>query len=283
MRETRVLMSSEIQADGARESVDSFAATPSSAANYSSLAESPAMSEENPKRRVYGEQPQSPPSEGVPPAFSEDLALALLKSPDLPAEEIEQLTKNSAVMKSRKVRMAMAAHPRSPRHIALRLIREFYTFDLMRFTLMPGVAADLRRSADDLLVARLASITLGERISLARRSSGRVAAALLLDKESQVWQTALENSRLTEAALISAMQRPAAAPAFVQAVSHHARWSVRPEVRIALLRVAHTPLARALEFARSLSRARLRDVLHTSRLAEKTKAYLRSALLAGSD
>ena len=114
-----------------------------------------------------------------------DLALAAVKDRDLPSEVIEQISRNAAVMKSRKVRMALAAHPRAPRRIALRLIRELYTFDLMQFSLIPAVAADLKRVADEMLVARLASITLGERIALARRSSAMVAAALLLDKESR--------------------------------------------------------------------------------------------------
>jgi hypothetical protein len=158
------------------------------------------------------------------------------------------------------------------------LIREFYTFDLMQFSLLPAVAADLKRVADELLVSRLASITLGERISLARRSSVMVAAALLLDNEARVWQTALENPRLSEAAIVKALLRANATPAFVKAVCHHAKWSVRPEIRMALLRNEFTPLARALEFSRRLSPALLRDILHASRLPEKIKAYLRKGL-----
>jgi len=212
------------------------------------------------------------------PALTEDVALGLLKTRDLPSEAVEQINKNAAVMKSPKVRRALAAHPRTPRRIALRLIRELYTFDLMQFSLMPAPAADLKRVADELLVARLASITLGERISLARRSSALVAAALLLDKEAPVWQTALENPRLTEAAIARALQRPNATAAFVEAVCHHAKWSLRPEIRIALLRNEKTPLARALEFARRLSPPHLRDILHNSRLPGRTKAYLKKDL-----
>jgi hypothetical protein len=211
-------------------------------------------------------------------ALTADLALALVKDRDLASEVIEQISRNPAVMKSRKVRVALAAHPRTPRRIALRLIRELYTFDLMLFALLPAVAADLRRAADELLVARLASITLGERISLARRSSAMVAGALLLDKEARVWQTALENPRLSEAALVKALLRPGATPAFVTAVCHHAKWSVRPEVRCALLRNESVPLARALEFARRIPPAQLRDILHASRLPEKVKSYLKEEL-----
>jgi len=222
--------------------------------------------------------PATPQEE--PASLTEDLALALLKNRDLPSEEVEQIAKNAALMKSRKVRLALAAHPRAPRRVALRLIRELYTFDLMQFSLMPAVSADLKRVADEQLLARLASITLGERLSLARRSSALVVAALLLDKESPVWQAALDNSRLTEAAIVKALQRPNAGAAFLEAVCHHPKWSLRHEIRVALLRNPHTPLARALEFARRLPPPLLRDVLHTSRLPEKTKAYLRKDLEA---
>ncbi|HWY04722.1 MAG TPA: hypothetical protein VNX60_13690 [Candidatus Acidoferrum sp.] len=207
-----------------------------------------------------------------------DLALAALQDRNLSSEAIEQISRNPGVMKSRKVRLGIAAHARAPRRIALRLIRELYTFDLMQFSRFPAVAADLKRVADELLLARLASVTLGERISLARRSSGRVAAALLLDRESRVWQTALENPRLAENGVVKALLRPSTTPTLVKAVCHHPRWSVRPEIRMALLRSKYTPLARALEFASYLPPVQLRDLLHSSRLPEKIKTYLQKDL-----
>jgi hypothetical protein len=216
----------------------------------------------------------APELQAADPTLTEDLALGIMKDRDLSSEVIEQISRNTAAMKSRKLRVALAAHPRAPRRIALRLIRELYTFDLMQFSLIPAVAADLKRVADEILVARLASITLGERTALARRSSAMVAAALLLDKESRVWQTALENPRVTEHAIVKALLRPAATPAFVKAICYHAKWSLRPEIRYALLRNEYTPLARAVEFARRLPPAHLRDILHTSHLPEKIKAYL---------
>jgi hypothetical protein len=210
--------------------------------------------------------------------LTEDAALGQLKQRDLSADTIEHISHNTGAMKSHKVRLALAAHPQTPRRIALRVIRELYTFELMQFAMTPTAAADLRRVADELLVARLASITLGERISLARRSSEMVAGALLLDKETPVWQAAMENPRLTERAVVKALQRTGAMPSFVEAVSHHSKWSVRPEIRIALLRNAHTPLARAIEFARRMPPPQLHDILHTSRLPEKIKSYLRKDL-----
>jgi hypothetical protein len=206
---------------------------------------------------------------------SEDLALAQLKNPELSSEQIEQISRQTGLMKSRKVRMAVACHQKTPRRVALRIIRELYTFELMQFALIPVAAADLKRLADELLLSRLTSIALGERISLARRSSTLVAGALLLDKESSVWQAALENPRLTEVAIVRALQRTNATAAFVEAVSHHSKWSVRSEVQVALLRNAHTPLAKAIEFARRIPAQQLRDILRVSRMPEKIKSYLR--------
>jgi hypothetical protein len=53
---------------------------------------------------------------------------------------------------------------------------------------------------------------------------------------------------------------------------------VRREVQIGLLRNRHTPLTRALKFARFLPAPLLRDVLHGSRLPEKIKEQLRQEL-----
>ena len=238
------------------------------------------VSEEPQSESVFtGSTPDDPSSPGPSDsAMTEDVALALLKERDLPPENIEQIAANIGVMKSRKVRLALAGHPRSPRRIALRLIRELYPFDLMKFSLTAAVAADLKRVADELLVARIASVTLGERIALARRASAMVAAALLVDREARVWQTALENPRLGEAAIVKALLRPNSSPALVKAISHHAKWSLCPEIRMALLRNEYTPLARALEFARRMPPAQLRDILHASRLPERTKTYLRKEL-----
>jgi hypothetical protein len=228
------------------------------------------------------EQPQPDPlktdqdtNSADPSALNEDLALAQLKNRDLPTKQVEQISQDAGLMKSRKVRLAVAAHPRTPRRIALRTIRELYTFELMQFALTHSAAPDLKRVADELLVGRLASTSLGERITLARRASQLVTAALLLDKDKRVWEPALENPRITEAAIVKVLQRTTAAPAFVQAVCRHPKWSVRPEIRVALLRNAHTPLARAIEFARGIQPRQLRDILHTSRLPPRTKEYLR--------
>ena len=210
----------------------------------------------------------------VDPALTEDLALALLKRADLPPEVLEQLSKNGNVLKLRKVKVALVCHAHTPRHVSVPLARQFYIFDLLKVALSPSVPADVKVAVDEMLIARLKTITIGERLSLARRASGRVAGSLLLDGEARVMRTALENPRLTEAFVIQAVLRPQADAAFIQAVAQHSKWSYRREIRIALLRTEYLSLARALEFSRRIPPPLLRELLQTSRLPARIKDQL---------
>jgi hypothetical protein len=206
--------------------------------------------------------------------LSEDSALSLLKRANLAPEVLEQLAKNGSLLKNRKVKLALASHPKTPRHVSLPLVRQLYTFDLMQIALTPAVPADLKRAADETLCNRLDTLASGERLTLAHRGSGHIAEALLADAETRVMQAALQNSRLTESSIVRALTRADAPAALVEAVSHHAQWSLRREVRVALLRNARMPMARAVEFARTLPAALVREILQNSRLPANVKEYL---------
>jgi len=213
-------------------------------------------------------------AEASDPALTEDGALALLKSPDLSARALDQLSKNGHLMKSRKVRLALVEHCKTPRHISLPTIRHLFTFDLMHVALMPVVPADIKMAAEDSLINRLERMAQGERLTLARRASGRVAAELLLDSEPRVIQAALENSRLTESLVVKVLMRDDAPAQLVGAVCHNSKWSVRHDVRVALLHREQTPLDLALQIARSLSSELLQEVLKGSHLSEDSKKEL---------
>ncbi len=207
------------------------------------------------------------------PAFTEDLALALLKRTDIPPELLELLSKKT-VAKSRKVRRALVSHARTPRYVSIALVRHMFTFDLMQVALTPVVPADVKIAAEEALLNRLETVPCGARLSLARRASGRVAVALLLDAEASVCHAALDNPRLTEAHVSKVLLAPAASVALVHAVCAHAKWSLRRDIRVALLRNGNTPVSRVLEYARGFSPALLREILSSSRLPAAVKAQV---------
>jgi len=208
------------------------------------------------------------------PALTADLAMALLGRRDLPRGLVEVLVKNASVMKSRPVINAVARHPRTPRFIALPMLRHLYVFELMQIALLPGSPADLKMAAEENIVLRLEQVSPGERMTLARRASTRVAATLLLDPETRVITAALDNPYLTEGWIVKTLLNEKAPQAFVEGVCRHSKWPLRREVQMALLRNDKTPLARVLYFSQMLPTHVLKDVLRHSRLSASVKMYL---------
>lgn len=208
------------------------------------------------------------------PSLTEDLALKMLKQTELRSEVFERLRKNAAIANSRKVKIALLCHAKTPRHVALPLLPHLFTFDLMQIALQPVVPPDIKVAAENALIQRLDQLSTGEKLSLARRASGRVAARLLTDPEMRVVAIALENARLTEASILKTISMQEASRFLIDAISRHPKWSLRQEIRWGLLRNEYTSEDRALEFATDLPSERLREMMQHSGLPEHIKSRL---------
>lgn len=196
--------------------------------------------------------------------MSEEQALAAFEKPDITASELAALARTPSILKRRKLVLALATHPRTPRHSSVPLLRRMFTFDLMQVSLTPAVPADLKRLAEQQILVRVDGLSSGEKISLARRASGRVAAELLEDPDPRILAAALNNSRLTEAWLGAALAKDNAPQALFDIVSTHSKWSQRHDLQIALLRSEKIPLDQARRFANHFSADFLQEILPQS-------------------
>lgn len=215
--------------------------------------------------------------------LTEELALSFLARRDLAPSVIEALSKRGDLLKHRKVSVAIAGHPKAPRHLALPMVRRLFTFELMQLALSPAVAADIKLLAEEVIVGRLESISSGERLTLAKQASSRVAAALLFDSEPRIIEAALMNSRLTESWIVRSLMRSEATVLFIDLVCKHPKWSLRREIQIAILRNANTPFGRILQIAPLLPPRIVREVLKTTKLSAEVQGYLERMLQASSD
>src|SRR5207247_2512847 len=105
------------------------------------------------------------------PALDETQVCLLLERKDLPGEILEEIARRKALLKSYRVKRALAFHPRTPRLVSLRLLRDLYLMDLVQVAILPGVSAELKRNAEEQLIARLPQLPLGQKITLARRGA----------------------------------------------------------------------------------------------------------------
>ena len=208
------------------------------------------------------------------PFFSEDHLLTVLNRKDIPREFLQAVADHPEWMKSYAIKLAVVRHPKVPRLVSLRLLKHLYVFDLVTLIQQPAVSAEIKRMAEDNVVNKLEQLALGQRITLARRASARVVAALLALGDDPVIPVALENPFLTEGALISLLHRQEATRRVVEQIAHHAKWSQRYDVRLALVRNPLTPLARFLAFLPDLTPADLRLIATDSQMPADRRSYV---------
>lgn len=212
------------------------------------------------------------------PSFDEAHVCLLLQRKDLSGALLEEISKRKTWRGAYRVRLGLAAHPHTPRLIAMRMLRDLHLMDLVRISLLPTSSMELRRLADERVLARLPQLPLGHKLMLARRGSARIAAGLIAEGTPQVALVALDSAFLTESQLLKALAREALPARIVSAVAKHDKWSKLVNVRVALLRHARVPADRVSALAAGLPRREIEDLLALGRLTGHVRARLREEL-----
>src|SRR5258708_816281 len=95
------------------------------------------------------------------PALDETQLRLMLERKNIPGEILEEVARRKPLLKSYRVKRALAFHPRTPRLVSLRLLRDLYLMDLVQVAILPGASAELKRHAEDQLPARFPPLPLG--------------------------------------------------------------------------------------------------------------------------
>jgi hypothetical protein len=222
----------------------------------------------------------------------EDILLALLENPhlkephvasllerlDLPASVITALAGEGKWMASEGVRLRLAKHPRTPKRFALAAVRQLFLFDLVRLSLLPSAPPDIRRVAEEVILTRIPHLAVGEKLTLARRGSSRVAGAILAEGHPQAMKLALASPFLTESQILKILSKPGVPERVVIAIAQHPKWSCQYNVRAALVRNQHTPAACILTFLPNLTLRDLKDISRLEGLAPHLKKHIQADL-----
>jgi hypothetical protein len=212
------------------------------------------------------------------PTLEEAQLCLLLERNDLASEVLEEIARRKPLLKNYRVKRALAFHPRTPRLAMLRLVRELYLMDLVQLTLQPGIPGEIKRHAEDQLIARLPQLPLGQKITLARRGPARVAGALLSEGHAQVLAVVLDNPCLTEAQVLKVLSREKLAPEVIRALAQHAKWSHTYNVRVALVRHPGSTLSSVLSYLPDLTVSDLRELAAPGIVSESLGKYLQAEI-----
>ena len=210
------------------------------------------------------------------PALDETQLCILLERKNLPSEILEEVARRKPLLKPYRVKRALAFHPRTPRLVTLRLLRDLYLMDLVQLTLSPAIPTELKLNAEDQLIARLPQLPLGQKITLARRGPARLSGALLVDGHAQIVPIVLDNPYLTEAQILKALSREKIPPIVVQALTRHRKWSCEYNIRLALVRNPASPLSAVLAYLPELTVSDLRELASPGIVPESLRKYLQA-------
>src|ERR1700690_168690 len=212
------------------------------------------------------------------PALDEPHVVQLLERLDLPANVLTAVAAAGKWTSNESVRLRLARHPRTPRRIALTLLRQLFLFDLVRLSLLPSAPAEIRRAAEGAILTRVPHLPVGEKLTLARRGPSRIAGAILAEGDRQAIKLALGNAFLTESQLLKVLAKQDVPERVVAAIAQHPKWSCQYNIRLGLLRNAHTPVPVVLAILPDETIRDLKEVMTVESLAEHVKKYIRQEL-----
>jgi hypothetical protein len=149
----------------------------------------------------------------------------------------------------------------------------------VRLSLLPSAPADIRRVAEEVILTRIPHLPVGEKLTLARRGPARVAGAILAEGHPQAVKLALANAFLTESQVLKVLAKAGVPERVVVAIAHHPKWSCQYNVRMALVRNAHTPAASVLAFLPQLTLGDLKQISGLDGLAPHLKKHMREEML----
>jgi hypothetical protein len=212
------------------------------------------------------------------PGFGEREALYLLNRKDLPSTVIEELANQRTVASSHAVKLALTRHPKTPLRTALEQLKFLYLFDLVSVCLQTGVRAEVKRASEELVLAQVPKLAVGQRITLAKRGSARLAASLLKGENLQIIQAVLDNPYLTEAVLLPVLNKPNCSPSIVETIAIHPKWGLRYDIRLALLRHSSLSIARALAILPGLKPQDAKAISQDPAVIPEIRKYLSNRL-----
>lgn len=210
---------------------------------------------------------------------SAGLVQRVLRRPGTPSETLAQLAECSWLLRDRRLVSLLAGHPHCPRHLAVQLLLHLGWNELLQLARSPRTPVPVRRQAERRLVDRFPTLTVGERVNLARRATRTLALAILGENDVRIVRALLDSAQCVESVPVRILANHPPSE-IVTAIVSHDRWGRLPVVRVAAIRSRHTAPAVSLGLLATLSEENVANLLDSGGLSPLLKLAAEQ-LLAG--
>ena len=212
------------------------------------------------------------------PAFDEHHLLALMKQRDLPQELFSAIYANKHLIESNPVKFALVVNPQIPPHIAATLLPQLPIFELLKICLLAGITPDQRLSAERVIIQRIPTQPLGNKLTLARRGTSAIVESLLREGIPPLVEACLDNPHLKEGSVHQFITAYTSTAETISMVARSGRWKGRPNIRLAILKNPRTPAIWYTMFLPGMPQSTIRELLSVPRLSFAQKELVRQAL-----
>lgn len=211
--------------------------------------------------------------------LTEEHVLVIANRKNLPPEVLSAIFGDKRWSESYPVRLALAKNPKTPLFTALSIARFLRLFDLVELARDQLIPAIFRRKLEALVREKIPSLALGTKKSMARVAGGEILLALIKDGYPEVVRNCLNNPYLVESHLYKVISLQTTSPGTIRTIAEDRNWSSRYHIKFALIRNAHTPLARTVLFLPGLKLLDLKELYRDPFLPAGVKPFIHRELV----
>jgi hypothetical protein len=210
--------------------------------------------------------------------LNEDHLLALLKRRDLTEDLLKTIYQRDISKNSHRLQVALVKNPGTPGPVALALLPHLRLFELVDLCLVPGVTPDQKFAAERAILQRLPTTELGNKMTVARRATATVVGEILKGGEPRLVEICLGSPRLREVAILQFINGASSTAATISIIARHPKWTLRPNLRLAILKNRRTPSVWFTLFLPHLQTVDIRNLLASPRLNPAQKKLVKDEL-----
>jgi hypothetical protein len=178
--------------------------------------------------------------------MTEQEALDALRNPYCSVEVAELIADTSELLMSHTIREMLGGFRGMPFGRAMDLLATLPWPSLVGLAQNPRTPPVIRRHCEKKLANLLTTMSLGEKVAVARRIPRMLLKNIIATGDGQVLTALLDNQRLTEENIVMMINTAKAPPEFYGEVARHRRWGQCYGVRHALTTCPRSPLPVAL-------------------------------------
>jgi hypothetical protein len=197
--------------------------------------------------------------------------LDVLRSPFCTPQIAEIVASMREHLGTQSIREKLAGFPGLNNAKAINLLGSLPWASLIAVAQSPKTPPLVRRQAERKLIHQISSMSLGEKVAMARRAHRALFPALIAASDEKILAALLDNPRLVENDLVVLIGTGEPPVEFISTVARHHRWGKNYPVRRAIVECAGTPLPLALSILVQLSKKDQRAIAGRQGVSDRVR------------